>query len=359
MEAFGIDHYVPVLLTKAGERDALASIDEVRKSRFTPLFVVHPIDWDFDRGEPKRTVDEHLSKLPAELLKSWSSLPAFIDVQHIDDRTMDDGRHPLEWIVVEAAGIGLPLVPVIAPSRSQDSLQAVRNLLNAGVCTDVCFRLEAENWPVPPQSEQIDALIAGIGAVKSEVHLVIDLRDDTGAPSRFALASALQSLEDPTGWKSLTVTATAIPQSPPATQGLYEVPRQEWLNYQDLVANSRYGSRQPTFGDYAIAHPDLFEEVNPRFLSISAKLKYTCEDKWLIGKGALFKGRAGSSGGGETIRPVARAISAHNEFTPSHCDSEDWIVAAAADGPTGSPQTWVTVGTRHHLLRVLDQIESS
>ena len=35
MEAFGVNHYVPVLFTKAGERDALGEIDEAQKTAFT------------------------------------------------------------------------------------------------------------------------------------------------------------------------------------------------------------------------------------------------------------------------------------------------------------------------------------
>lgn len=359
MDAFGNNHYVPILLTKAGERDALSEIEQGRRASFTPLFVVHPIDWDFDRDQRKKTIDEHLSKLVVDLQKAWPGGHAFVDVDNFDEETMEDGRHPLEWIVAEASTVGMELVPVISPSRTAEGIQAIENLLRAGSCTDICLRLEAEHWPVPPQSEEIDSLITAVGADKSQVHLVIDLRGETAAPSRFALIAALQSLATPAEWKTLTVTATAVPQAPPATRGLHEFPRQEWLNYQDLVSNGRYGKRQPTFGDYGIAHPDPFEEINPRFLQISAKLKYTCNDKWLVGKGDLFKGTGGRSAGGEAIRPVARAISVHSEFTPNHCGSEDWIVAAAADGPTGNPQVWVKVGTRQHLQRVLDQIGSS
>ncbi|WP_324738673.1 beta family protein [Mycobacterium sp. 5-140-3-2] len=358
MDAFNRDHYVPILFTKAGERDALGQIDDAKKRRFTPLFVAHPIDWDFDLDQPKKTVDDHLKKLPADLKKTWGKRAAFIDVLHLDEETMADGRHPLEWMVTEASKIQLELVPVVSPSRSAESLEAARTLLGSGTSADVCLRLEAEHWPVPPQSQEIDALLDHLGAKKSNTHLMIDLRDNTGSSSLFALNTALQSLSMPAEWKTVTATATAMPQTLPLGQGLHEIPRQEWLNYRQLVDNERYGARQPTFGDYAIAHPDPFAEVDPRYLQISGKLKYTCNSKWLFGRGTLFKGTQGRSEGGEAIRPAARAISAHNEFTATHCGSEPWITAAASDGPTGMPRTWVTVGTQHHLLRVLDQIES-
>jgi hypothetical protein len=36
------DHYVPVLLTRRGERTALQNVPDSVQDRITPLFVVHP-----------------------------------------------------------------------------------------------------------------------------------------------------------------------------------------------------------------------------------------------------------------------------------------------------------------------------
>ncbi len=354
---FGPSHYVPVLFTKAGERDALSEIGDVQKDSLTPLFVVHPIDWNFDLDQPKCSIDEHLSKLPEQLVKTWGKRDAFVDTLHVDDETLADGSHPLEWIVTAASSVGLTLIPVVTPSRSSECIAAARNLIQAGTSTEVCLRLEIDEWPLLPNQEgPVTWLLEAIGAEKSSAHLVLDLRDETARPAHFALITALQSLATPDEWTTLTVTATAMPQTPPPGRGIHELVRQEWVNYQDIISSDRYGARQPTFGDYGIAHPDPFADVDPRMLQISAKLKYTCDDKWLLARGGLFKGTGGRSGGGEEIRPVARLVSAHDEFTATHCGSEEWILAAADTGPTGAPRTWVKIGTWHHLLRVLDQI---
>lgn len=73
MDAFDSTHYVPVLFTKAGERDALKAIGDVPKTAFTPLLVVHPISWDFDKDAPEKNIDQHLAKLPTELAKTWGA----------------------------------------------------------------------------------------------------------------------------------------------------------------------------------------------------------------------------------------------------------------------------------------------
>jgi len=357
MDAFKSDHYVPVLFTKAGERDALKALDDASKVALTPLLVVHPIAYDFERDQPEKTIDAHLAKLPSELVKSWGKRDAFIDVRHVDDgEAMADGSHPIQWIVSNARAEGLTLIPVVTPSNSAQYVDGVRQLLS-GQTDEVCLRLDAGEWPIPPQDAAIDRFIQNLGATRSTVHLVLDLKDETEASARFAIATALRNLTSPGSWKTLTVTATAMPQVTPPGRGIHEVPRAEWLNYRDLVDNTKFGARQPTFGDYGIAHPDPLADIDPRMLQISAKLKYTCEDKWLLVRGGLFKGNAGRSGGSDEIRPVARQLAAHDEFDNAHCGGERWIAAAAGTGPAGNPRTWVKIGTWHHLQRVVDQIE--
>ncbi len=47
--------YVPVLLTRRGERIALRGTDPRIKARITPLFVVAPVAWDYDSEQPAKS----------------------------------------------------------------------------------------------------------------------------------------------------------------------------------------------------------------------------------------------------------------------------------------------------------------
>src|SRR3712207_2993846 len=60
--------YVPILLTRQGERHALRVTPRSIKDRFTPLFVVHPVALDPRTGSPKQSVQEHLEKLVRALV---------------------------------------------------------------------------------------------------------------------------------------------------------------------------------------------------------------------------------------------------------------------------------------------------
>jgi Beta protein len=93
------------------------------------------------------------------------------------------------------------------------------------------------------------------------------------------------------------------------------IPRSDWRLYSEVAAEAATtGQRVPTYGDYAVAHPDPTLTVNPRFLNISASLRYTSDDHWLVAKGAeLFKG-CGGGAGGEAIRPAAQMLVQDEEF---------------------------------------------
>ena len=356
VERFSDHHYVPVLFTKAGERDALKALPDSNKDVITPLFTIHPIGWDFDKDAPEKSIDAHLEKLPGDLAQTWGNRPAFLDGVHVENESMGDGSHPIEWMIKEARSQGLELVPVVSPDHSSDYKAAVSRIVIADDASEVCLRLRVSDWPVPPIDTAVESFLSSIGATRASAHLVLDLRAEAGQAAAFSAEKAISAFPSVTDWKTLTLVSTAMPEQAPSGRGVHEVSRDEWTNYLTLLRRQRDGVRRPTFGDYTISHPDPFADIDPRVLQISAKLKYTVDDAWLIARGGLFKANGGKSGGGAEIRPVARDLVAHSKFASGHCAAEDWIIDAAGSGATGAPRTWVKVGTLHHMQLVADQI---
>ncbi|MFZ2272169.1 beta family protein [Corynebacterium variabile] len=350
----GIDTYVPILYTKAGERRALGSLDSAKKKRLLPLFVIPPIQWDYMEEQPLKTIDEHLAKLPGQLIADWGTGTAFIDGYHVMDEVIA-GLNPIEWIVDQTRTEGLPLIPAVSEVYSPAYIAGVQNLVTSQDRQQVCLRLTAEQWP-GLTGGSVAAFLRRLGVDVENVHLVLDLRDDTSQAALAHVAAELQRLPHALDWRTVTVAATAIPAtSPTRGSGIDVIDRQEWINYQSLLGSRAYGAREPLFGDYAISHPDL-AETDPRKLQIRAKIKYTADDTWLWVKGGMYKANNGQSVGGTAIIPAVAALKARPEYTSGHCGGEQWIDAAAGVGPTGNTTTWVTVGTQHHLLRVLDQV---
>ncbi|WP_272942337.1 beta family protein [Paenibacillus elgii] len=78
---------------------------------------------------------------------------------------------------------------------------------------------------------------------------------------------------------------TAMPKdlSDAGRSAIDDIERSEWLIWKRLV-QSRQLSRTPSFGDYTIANPAPFE-ADPRLIRMSANIRYTGDDKFIIFKG--------------------------------------------------------------------------
>src|SRR5450432_3942966 len=123
-------HYVPILLTKRGERSALGLLGADDKAQMTPLFVVAPVDWNFDTAGPAKTVDAHLRSLGKDLMTCWGTERAFVDLQFIDTAAlMADGSHPLAWLTEQANQEGAQLIPTVSVGRNAAYIEAATEVV--------------------------------------------------------------------------------------------------------------------------------------------------------------------------------------------------------------------------------------
>ncbi len=142
-------HYVPVVLTKRGERRALGDLSPSVKSHLTPLFEVAPIDWNFDLDEPPKTIDGHLSTLGPDLAACWGHDRAFVDMQFIaPTERMADGSHPpLDWLIAQANAAGVTLLPSVSPGRDVAYRAAAARAVARDRRGGACIRLTTGEWP--------------------------------------------------------------------------------------------------------------------------------------------------------------------------------------------------------------------
>ncbi len=75
------DIYVPGLRWRQGEYQALLRLSDVAKGRVVPLITLPPIEFDFEDGKPKTTVQDHVADVSEALQRQlWRARPAWIDV---------------------------------------------------------------------------------------------------------------------------------------------------------------------------------------------------------------------------------------------------------------------------------------
>jgi hypothetical protein len=92
-------HYVPRLLWRVGEYQALLYLHDHTKIDVTPLIDIPEVGFDFDTGEDAKTIDQHLAKFAKRLAAKWDKRWAFVDLKLIDPaERMSDARHPLKFV---------------------------------------------------------------------------------------------------------------------------------------------------------------------------------------------------------------------------------------------------------------------
>ena len=341
MQPFDEHAYVPALLTKQGERRALADLPTTTADRLRPPLVVPAPDWDYEDNRPKKTLDEHLTSSPADLVQTWGHADAFVDASQVGDRSVFGGTHPLVWLCDNASALGLSLTPVVAVQHTDAYVEAAAEV--AAVGGDACVRLTSDHWLRGGPTDVLDELLADLYLEPSDVHLVLDLEDDVSSTAGRATLTELQQLPYVDDWASLTVLAAGFPSDVPAGGStVHTMGRFDWRIYLALCSQTL--PRVPTFGDYGINGPGTGLNVDPKLLTIAATLRYTVDQDWLVSKGLLFKASGGRGLGGQAVPPAAQALINHGEYMGAeHCGCESWLEVRCSRWPAGERQHLASV----------------
>src|SRR5439155_18185213 len=131
-------HYVPRVLWKQGEYQALLYLRAHTKTDVTPLIDIPEIGFDFEKGEEAKTIDQHLDKFGKRLVDKWGKTWAFVDVGLIDkNERMQDGRHPLKFVFDDIRlknGLAIPVIRLERDSAYQAAVLETIQTDRSGVC---------------------------------------------------------------------------------------------------------------------------------------------------------------------------------------------------------------------------------
>jgi hypothetical protein len=346
---FTHQHYVPVLKWKQGEYQALMRLTNTVKDKLIPLIEIPAIGFDHETGRDRETIDDHLGDFGRRLKEKWHGRLCFVDTKYIPHAIrMADGSHFIGKVFGDARKEKCRAIPVVGLSNDLQSLAATATVIR----TDrrgVALRLELPDFDHANLSSEIGRVLTALGVGYGDTDLIVD----NGATNIFVqmMLALLPMIPMLNRWRTFTIVGTSYPATiaglaPPFQQ----IPRQEWIKYRELVNRIGSGTRIPTFGDYAVAHPDPVD-FDMRIIKPFAKLRYTFDDYWHVGRGANVR----SHGFGQYQR-LCRQLMAQPYFDgPGHSAGDDYI-AACAEGtvPTGNLTTWVWVSTNRHLTKVVN-----
>ncbi len=351
-------HYVPILKGRQGEYGALETLSLTAKGRLTPIIEIPPIPWKFEESRPAKTIDGHLAKFSAVIRRSVGfGRSFFIDLLWISEsERMEDGTLAVEWVFRATREQNLLSMPVINLVRGAEILEATRQIVQQDR-RGMGLRIQREDFTeFPNLEEQMLSTLEQVATPLANTDLILDLRSIIG-PRQIDVDSVIQLVESIPRlqeWRSFTIAATSFPENlaglPPSDSSVLE--RTEWDLWQELRRRRRELSRQPTFGDYAISHPEP-SEVDPRIMSASASIRYTTNQSWLV-----LKGRSLRTNGFDQFFAVCRDLVGRPEYSGINFSWGDRYISDCADGMDGPGNltTWRKVGTSHHLSFVVRQL---
>lgn len=357
--SFDHRHYVPCLRWKQGEYLAVQQLPSAAKKIITPMIEIPEIGYDFETRTTKKSVDDHLLLQAKRIKKKWGIGPCFVDLKHISmDQRMVDGTHPVNYVFSELRKENCKGIATTDLERDQDYQQAIKQAIhedNQGIC----LRITLEQAATEDIEEEIRVLLTEIDSSKSECDLVLDY----GAPNFVPLDGFCKVVKGIIGrlpnlakWRTFTLLGTSFPRSmAEVRRGNEFLKRYEWILYQKLVKGlSTDGVRLPTFGDYAISHPDV-PNLDWRLVSPAASIRYTANNAWYIVKGQSVRKKKF-----EQYREHCRKVIASPYYCGPDFSAGDKYIAdcAAGTGSTGSLSTWRKVGTNHHLVKLVYDISS-
>jgi len=357
-------HYVPCLRWKQGEYQAVLKLPDTIKNVFTPLIEIPELGWDFEEKKEKKTIDELLFGFALKkVYKKWGTSPCFVDLGLTPPaKRMENGVHPIRFIFDELRATKCQAIPVTGLLRDTKYQQEIKGIL-AKDKKGVCLRVKIELAKKSTFKTGIDSLLTIFKIKPSDCDLILDL----GAPTNFvplegfskAIQAIVNDLPYLNKWRTFTVLGTSFPKTMAGIKkGGEVVIRHEWQLYKMLVAGFRKaGLRLPTFGDYAINHPEI-PKLDWRVVKPSATIRYTIDDHWYIVKGDNVRDE--KYGKFKQYRKLSRIVLDSRYYCDSTFSWGDNYIQECADGTgkTGHLPMWRQVGTNHHIEKVTQDIAS-
>ena len=336
-------HYVSVLKWKRGERDGLKLLRREVRPRITPLIEMLP---------PKAE-QNYAADFVEQLVAAWGTGRVMLDSAKLGG--IENGVALYGAALALAAKQDVSVVPVVGLHRDKKQIRTGR----APRAPGLALRVNTEDMGGVDDSgrdvlkTEVARFVTAAGTPRDRIDLLLDVGPLAGISTREAAAAVARHMvaaaPDLEAWRSVTLLASAFPQSVDAKSGgTTTIERVEFPIWRALAAEHP----RLRFGDYAIQHPTL-KELDPKKIKPAAAIRYTDEDHWLVVKGNSVKDH-----GGAQFRSLAKRVVTAPEYKqPAHCTGCEAAMACSEGELTaGSLEAWRRYGTTHHLTLTTEQL---
>ncbi|MEJ2147815.1 MAG: hypothetical protein P8020_22090 [Acidobacteriota bacterium] len=136
------------------------------------------------------------------------------------------------------------------------------------------------------------------------------------------------------------------------------VERHEWNVWRKLFFDKASAARRlPTFSDCGIQHPTGVEGFDPKTMQVSATIRYTLHEQWLLVKGESTRFNRPGLQFPELARRLVYGMHRQEFFGTGHCPGCARMKDAADGAPRlGSAEIWRRLGTIHHISTTVQSL---
>ncbi len=349
--------YIPALRWRQGEYQALLKLSEAVKKQIVPLITIPGVEFDFEAREPKKSVHDHVHPFAKRYVHKWGRRPAWVTLdKEIVSERMNDGTHVLDYVFQELRGHGALAAPALPLNPNSAFLAAAQRVIaKDGQGCGILVQLE--DLMAHGTSKSITKLTSILQIDLDESDLILDM----GAPNyepygafAAALISNLPQLGNLSDYRNFILIGTSIPESlVKVSIGTDEIPRHDWLFYQELLQKLPKDDRRPNYGDYTTVHPN-FEAKDMRLIKPAGKIVYTANRIWATRKGGSFRDDP------DQMHTHCQEILRNPRFDfrgPSFSFGDAYISDCAAQkvGPSNLTR-WKQVSINHHMTTVVNAL---
>ncbi len=349
--------YMPILKGKSGEFTALKNLSSTVKKNIIPLIEVDPVDIDIDTGFAKKSYNNHLDGYFKKFTEIGEDVSHYlidanlIDEEHISSEDID----PLENILSQLTENKIKAIPVINLYCQQWYRSSIKKNINHSLG----LRVTPLDLLAP---DDINNLLRELEVTKAETYLIIDFEyvDDESNHIK-NIHKAIKAIQDLSEWKDVVLAAGSFPTDMSGIdRGISSVTRIEWRAWCNLIQQPNLG-RNFIFADYAVQHPEFRRlEVDPRFISMTASIRYTGQEDFIIIKGKNVRQHGYEQFGDHSQVLVKHPAYSGKDFSDG--DSQIHVYAEKRDlGESkgfGNATTWRWISTNHHITLVVNQLSS-
>jgi len=346
-----------------GEYQGIWRLPDSIKKMFTPLIEIPEIGWDFKEKKENKTIDEHLSDFALKkIYKKWGNSSCFVDLNLIDpSERMTKGTHPAKFLFRELRKAGCSAIPVTGLDRDKAYQQAVK-IISTKCKSGVCLRISIEEAAKNSFQKDIDYILSELDIQIGNSNMILDLGTPNFQPLD-GFSKAIQMIVSKIPylkkWRTFSIIGTSFPETMASIKkGGEIVPRYEWQLYKRLIDGmNKSNLRLPTFGDYAISHPNVLR-LDMRVVKPSATIRYAIDDGWFIVKGENVRDE--KYGKFKQYRGLSKTVvNSQHYYGPTFSWGDKYISECAdGNGKTGHLPMWRQVGTNHHIEKVVQDIAS-